>query len=269
MSSLRPTLREHTAEAIVSFIRQKLEESGAKGIVVGMSGGVDSSVVAVLCVRALGPKRVLGLILPSADSDPEDRKDALAMARQLGIQTQEISIASFVAAFEAELDATSDRVLLANIKARCRMIALYHVARREQLIVIGTSNKSEYALGYFTKWGDGGADFAPLGDLYKTQVRALAKELEIPAKICEKVPTAGLWPGQTDEGELGITYDRLDQILHGIEFGLDAAEIRRRTGFSVREIARVMGLVRATVHKRKMPLIPKLGVRTFGLDWRE
>lgn len=267
--SLRPTLREHTEETIVSFTRQKVKESGAKGVVVGISGGVDSSVVAALCVRALGPRRVLGLILPSADSDRDDRRDALAMARKLGIRTREISIAPFVAAFEKGLEGSRHRILLGNIKARSRMVVLYHIARQEGYIVMGTSNKSELLQGYTTKFGDAAADFAPIGDLYKTQVQALAEQLGIPKKIRDKVPTAGLWPGQTDEGEMGVTYDHLDQILHGIELGLGEAEICRRTGFPKREIARVVETLRATVHKRKMPLIPKLGIRTLGLDWRE
>ena len=149
------------------------------------------------------------------------------------------------------------------------MIALYHAARDEGRLVIGTGNKSELALGYFTKMGDGGCDFLPIGDLYKTQVREMARHLGLPAKILRKVPTAGLWPGQTDERDFGISYEELDRVLLGIELRYTAEEIAERTDVDVKQVRRIESLVAANVHKRKMPLIPKVGIRTFGLDWRE
>jgi NAD+ synthase len=134
---------------------------------------------------------------------------------------------------------------------------------------MGTSNKSELLVGYFTKFGDGGADFCPIGDLYKTEVRLLAKKLGIPKKIIEKVPSAGLWPGQTDEGELGISYDELDAVLAAMELNIPLEEVSKRGGVAMDKVTKVWEMHRATVHKRKTPLIPKLGVRTIGLDWRE
>jgi NAD+ synthase len=149
------------------------------------------------------------------------------------------------------------------------MIVLYHYANAERRLVVGTSNKSEVLVGYFTKFGDGGADLEPIGDLYKTEVRALARRLGLPDKIIQKAPTAGLWKGQTDEGELGITYDRLDAILSGIELGLGEKEIARRADSNISEVARVAKMVRLSSHKRKFQPAPKIGFRTPGLDWRE
>src|SRR3989449_3218884 len=134
---------------------------------------------------------------------------------------------------------------------------------------MGTGNKSEALTGYFSKWGDGGVDFLPIGDLYKTQVKEMARYVGVPPEIVEKVPTAGLWPGQTDEGELGISYSELDRILLGIELQLEPEAISEKAGVPLDHVKYVQGLVAKSVHKRKMPLIPKVGVRTIGLDWRE
>jgi NAD+ synthase len=134
---------------------------------------------------------------------------------------------------------------------------------------MGTSNKSELLTGYFTKFGDGGADFSPIGDLYKSQILDLAKAIEIPDDIIKKPPTAGLWDDQTDEGELGIRYQDLDAILMGIELRLEPKEIAEKVGIDLAEVTRILDMVEKNVHKRKMPLIPKIGIRTLGLDWRE
>ena len=149
------------------------------------------------------------------------------------------------------------------------MITLYQAAHGENRLVIGTSNKSEYLSGYFSKFGDGGCDFAPLGDLYKTQVQGMARHLGLPRRILEKVPSAGLWEGQTDEGELGISYDDLDRVLLGLELEMSSEEIVSRTGLSEATVERVTEMVHRSIHKRKMPLVPKVGIRTLGLDWRE
>jgi NAD+ synthase len=152
---------------------------------------------------------------------------------------------------------------------RARMIVLFHQAKLMNRIVMGTSNKSELLIGYFTKFGDGGADFYPIGDLYKTEVKELAKNIGIPENLIEKVPTAGLWVGQTDEGEMGISYENLDVILLGIELGLTSEEIVNKTGLDPKLVDSVWNKHRTSVHKRKMPLAPKIGIRTLGLDWRE
>ena len=267
---LRPKFQEGHVDVILSFLRHHLRESGRKGFVLGMSGGIDSSLVGKLCADAVGPARVAGVALPEKASGGPDERDARDWAKRLGIEFRVIEIGPMVRAVAKQLDVTeSDRIGLGNVKARVRMIALYQVARAEERLVVGTSNKSEYCCGYWTKFGDGACDFAPIGDLYKTQVCEMARHLGIPAKIIEKTPTAGLWPGQTDEGELGIGYEELDRILFGIELQYTAEEIAERAVVDRNEVERIERLVAANVHKRKMPLIPKLGVRTFGLDWRE
>ena len=266
---LRPKFRESDVDAILSFLRHHFRESGRKGFVVGMSGGVDSSLVAKLCADAIGPARVLGLALPEK-SGGEDDGDARGWARKLRIAFRVVEIGPLVRAIAKRLRIPrSDRVWLGNIMTRVRMLAWYDVARREDRLVIGCGNKSEVATGYFTKFGDAGCDFLPIGDLYKTQVREMARHLGIPRGILEKVPSAGLWRGQTDEGELGIGYEELDRVLLGIELRLHPEEIAERTGVGLTEVRRIERLVAANAHKRKTPLIPKLGIRTFGLDWRE
>jgi NAD+ synthase len=268
--SFRPRFRGEHIEAIEAFITHHLEESGKKGLVVGMSGGLDSSLVARLCADAVGPARVLGLMLNDEITEPRDIRNVRSWAKTLRMPLREIDIGPMVESFRKSLGMKpAQRTALGNIKARCRMIVLYNTAALEDRLVIGTGNKSEILIGYFSKWGDGGADFMPLGDLYKTQVRDMARFLRLPKRIIDKVPAAGLWKGQTDEGELGISYDELDRILLGLELQLDVKDIARKTGLSPRKISKVERLVAKNVHKRKMPLIPKLSVRTVGLDWRE
>ncbi len=270
MTALQPSFREEQVGIITSFIHHHLEDSGARGIVLGMSGGVDSSLVASLCAKAVGPQKVLGVWSGEGPARGADFNDARNLAKSLGIELRRHDITPLVAAFQTTVRIPRDeRIALGNVKARLRMILLYYVANTERRIVMGTGNKSELACGYFTKMGDGGADFLPIGDLYKTQVREMAAFLGVPKRILEKIPTAGLWPGQTDEGELGIKYGDLDRILLGIEIHLTPEEIAERAGVDLATVRRVDELVRRNAHKRKTPLIPKVGVRTFGLDWRE
>jgi NAD+ synthase len=262
-------LRELTEEAILEFIGEKVRESKAKGVVVGLSGGIDSAVTALLCAKALGPDKVLNIFLPCGSTPLGDEKDVKDFCIHFGMELKVIDISVMVEAVKKSLPGTEDRRLMGNAMARLRMISLFHHAKLLSRVVMGTSNKSELLIGYFTKFGDGGADFSPLGDLYKTEVRELAKQLEVPKAILDKVPTAGLWEGQTDEGELGLTYGELDQILVGIELNLANEDISIRTKIPLEKVDLVWAMHRSSVHKRKMPLIPKLGVRTIGLDWRE
>jgi NAD+ synthase len=269
-SSLRPKFKPEIVDVIHSFIKQKVEEAKAKGVVIGLSGGLDSSIVTKLCVDALGPKKVLVLVMPDTTTSEEDLKDALSYASTLGIEYRVIDITEMVEGFKKLLSPLDlDDKAMGNIKARCRMILLYTHANLTNKVVMGASNKSELLTGYFTKFGDGGADFSPIGDLYKTQILELAKAIEIPVNIVKKSPSAGLWEGQTDESELNIRYKDLDRILLGIELKLDAKDIARKLEIDQSEILRIIGMVEKHVHKRKMPLIPKIGTRTLGLDWRE
>ncbi len=257
-------------DIIHSFIKQKIEEAKAEGVVIGLSGGLDSAIVTKLCADALEPKRVLALIIPDTATPEEDIKDALGFATELGVEYRVIDISEMVEGFKGLLSPLElDDKALGNIKARCRMILLYIHANLSNKVVMGTSNKSELLTGYFTKFGDGGADFSPIGDLYKTQILELAKAIEIPENIVNKPPSASLWEGQTDESELNIQYQLLDRILMGIELRLDPKEIVKKVGVEETEVLRILDMVEKNIHKRKMPLIPKMGIRTLGLDWRE
>jgi NAD+ synthase len=264
-----PKLKEGTDKVIQNFLAEKLRKTGAKGYVLGVSGGIDSAVVLKLAVNAVGRGRVLGLMMPEKDSPTEDMRDAEELCEALGVGHETIDITGAVAALREAAGAGTDRMALANIKARCRMILLYQRAGTQGRLVLGTSNKSEFLVGYFTKHGDGAADLEPIGDLYKTEVRELARVLGLPEKLIRKAPSAGLWKGQTDEGEMGITYDLLDAILFGIEQGLSEREVAKRAGAPVQEVERVSRMVRMSSHKRKLPTVVKIGLRTPGLDWRE
>jgi len=264
-----PQLRELTEEVIVEFIRQKVEESGSSGVVVGLSGGVDSAVTSRLCAEALSPHDVLNIFMPSRTTPSQDREDVVDFCEHFGMQLKTVDIQPTVDALVRVLPELSDKSLLGNAMARTRMTVLYHHAKFMGRVVMGTSNKSELLVGYFTKFGDGGADFCPIGDLYKSEVRELAHNIGVPQRIIDKVPSAGLWEGQTDEGEMGITYEELDQVLIGFELNLSNEDIAHRTHLPIKTVEKVWDMHRSTVHKRKMPLIPKLGFRTIGLDWRE
>jgi NAD+ synthase len=264
-----PKLKEGTEEVIEKFLAEKLRKIGAEGFVVGVSGGIDSAVVLRLCARAVGKDRVLAVSMPEKDSPKGDLEDAKMLCEKEGVRLRVIDISGLIEAFEDVLGKKMDKKALANVKARCRMTVLYHFANSERRLVAGTSNKSEMLIGYFTKFGDGGADLEPIGDLYKTEVRQLAKDMGIPSKIIKKVPTAGLWQGQTDEGEMGVSYDRLDSILLGIELGLGEKEIADHADTQAKEVRRISNMVRLSSHKRKPPPAAKLGLRTPGLDWRE
>lgn len=266
---IRPTLRDGTEKVVEKFLAEKLRKTGAKGFVLGLSGGIDSAVVLRLCARAVGKDKVLVVMMPESDSPKDDLEDAKALSHLEGVRSELVDITGAVESYRKLLGRDIDRRSLANIKARCRMIVLYHFANTEGRLVVGTGNKTELLVGYFTKFGDGGADMEPIGDLYKTEVRQLAASMGIPDRVVRKAPSAGLWKGQTDEGEMGITYDRLDAILFGLEQGLDEKVIADRAETSVKEVERIVGTVRMSSHKRKFPPAPKIGLRTPGLDWRE
>lgn len=269
MTGDRPRPPPHAAATIGAFLRAHALADGATGVVVGLSGGVDSALVARLARDALGPARVLGVLLPDAHVEPSLVEETTAYAADLGLAHRQVRIEPLEAAFGASLPEVADRVTVGNTAARIRMTVLYALAREQRRLVVGTGNKSELLLGYFTKYGDGGADLLPLGDLYKTEVRTLATQLELPWGFLERAPTAGLWEGQTDEAELGLRYDELDRILYGLEQLLDPEEIARRGEVPIEKVRSVEARIRATRHKRRMPPIPKLSLRTVGLDWRE
>jgi len=225
---------------IEDFIVKHAKRAKAKGIVIGLSGGLDSALVATLSSRALGSENVLGVLMPSATNSPHDIHDARLIAEKLGIQTHIVPIKSILDSFKIHFEHHDERAL-GNLAARIRMCILYYYANHLNYLVAGTGNKSELSIGYFTKYGDGGCDLLPIGSLYKTEVRELAKSMGLPQEIVDRTPTAGLWPGQTDEGEIGMRYSELDKILAGKA-----------------ENIRVMQMVASTEHKRKMPEVCKL-----------
>jgi len=252
----------------VEFIQKMVRSAGRDGVTLGVSGGIDSAVCAALGVEALGAERVHPLILPYGGSDRRHVKDAIRVCELLRLKYNVIDIKPACDSIIA-LTCKGSRVDAGNIRARVRMIILYHEARCKNLLVMGTGNKSEILIGYFTKYGDGGADLMPIGDLYKTEVRELANELKLPEWIIRKTPTAGLWSGQTDEDEIGMKYEKLDRVLCGIEHDLSDEEIMRIASVSREEILRIREMVERSAHKRMVPRIPKVGYRTVGIDWRE
>ena len=235
---------QETTQKIVAWLREQLEITSTKGFVLGMSGGLDSSVCAALLRQAT--EHCLGLILP-IESHVKDLDDASAVASALNMQTEYIDLTSTYLNL-VKLLPDGDRVALGNIKARLRMVVLYYHANIHNYLVCGTGNKTEIALGYFTKYGDGACDILPLGDLYKCEVRELARALEIPETIVSKVPSAGLWAGQTDEGEIGFSYEEMDEALKKIKEG-------NTTDATCRALEQV---IERTAHKRERPKIFRL-----------
>jgi NAD+ synthase len=238
---------ERVAEHLVGWLRERADEAGASGVVVAVSGGVDSAVAAALCRRAF-PETTLGVLLP-CHSHPRDTADAERVCLIVGIPYTTVVLDAvydaLVAALRASPQFSPHPVALANLKPRLRMTTLYYFANRLNRLVVGTGNRSEAYVGYFTKYGDGGVDVLPLANLVKGEVRALAEHLGIPADIVHRTPTAGLWAGQTDEDEMGLTYADLDRYLQSGE-----------APPAVRE--RIEQLHRASEHKRRTPPIADL-----------
>lgn len=246
------------AHTIAEWLRERLRAAGSQGLVFGLSGGIDSAVVARLCQMA-APERCLGVIMP-CHSDPRDEADARLVAEHFRIPVLHVPLEAPFDALTSAVDsafnavaglrphATDDvkaRVPLANVKPRLRMATLYLVANRLNYLVVGTGNRSEITIGYYTKYGDGGVDLLPIGGLVKREVWELARELEVPARVIEKAPSAGLWLGQTDESEMGFTYAELEQFIND---GPSAV--------SAKTAERIQHLVRVSEHKRALPPLP-------------
>ena len=260
---------ERVLRVTTQFTKATVGQAHAKGITLGLSGGLDSAVVAALGCQALGAEAVEVVFLPGTSTRDEDRQVARAVADHLGLAWHEVDVAPAVRAMAAALELPDGSVTSANLQPRLRMAALYARAAAQGSLVAGTSNKSELLTGYFTKHGVGGCDLLAIGDLYKTQVRALARKLALPEVVIERPPTAGLWPGQTDEAELGLAYDALDLVLAGFERQAPTARIAEVAGVADQEVDRVRSMVARTWHKRNATPIAKVGWRTVGIDWRE
>ena len=206
--------------------------------------------------------------MPDGVTPTDDTKHQQLLSKQFGIKCIPINISPIVNQVRTICHIENDKLTVSNVKARIRMMILYAEANKSHSLVCGTSNKSELLVGYFTKYGDGGVDFHPLGDLYKTQVYQLANHLDIPQEIIKKPPTAGLWPGQTDEEELGVSYQILDQILYGLERKMEIHDIAQDLQIDQSVVKQVHQMRVCSQHKRRTPLIVKLGLRTVGTDWR-
>jgi NAD+ synthase len=260
-----------TQTRICRFIKEYVENAGASGVVLGLSGGVDSATIAALSSKAIGGDNVLALLLPEKETfNQKDINDAKTIARQFQLQTQLCDMTEVLETFYRGIPTfdPADRICKGNIKARTRMIYLYYYANQQKCLVCGTSDKSETMMGYFTKWGDAAADIAPIIDLYKTQVRKLAIHLGIPKELALKPSTPSLWPNQLAESELEIKYENLDLILYGLERFMEPKEIAEQLGVDPAVVERVKNRWLAMEHKRRLPLAPKLGFRTVGNDLR-
>lgn len=239
------------------FLRAELAASGRGGLVVGLSGGIDSAVAAALAVEALGPGRVRGFMLPHATSSAASVADAQAVAACLDLPLERIDITPMADAFLAGVP-TDERVRRGNVMARCRMIVLYDRSAAHDALVLGTGNRTEGLLGYTTLYGDNACGLNPLGQLYKTEVRLLAADFGLPEAVRTKAPSADLWAGQTDEDELGVTYAEVDHLLHHlVDEGLGERQLAS-LGFAPALVARVAARVRDMAFKRRLPPVASM-----------
>lgn len=261
---------------IVDFIRTEVTRVGYAHAVIALSGGVDSSLVACLTVEALGRENVLGVLMPYRTSNPTSHTDAEQIASQLGIQTRLIEITPMVDPYlekhigdsEHTAQPSADRERRrGNVMARMRMIVIYDQSEDFRALVIGTSNKTEALLGYTTQFGDNAAALQPIADLYKAQVWQLAQAVGVPENIIDKPPSADLWQGQTDEGELGFTYDQADAILYHLIDERRRVEDVIALGFDERVVRRIVEFVRRNQFKRVTPIVAKISPRTIGIDF--
>jgi NAD+ synthase len=254
-------------EVMTGFIRSQLAQTGFSRLVVGLSGGVDSATSAYLAARAVGADNLLAVRMPYRTSATESEADALAVVEALGCRTEMVDISPMVEPMLAHIpDDDGGRVRRGNVMARQRMIVLYDRSAAFDALVIGTSNKTEALLGYGTLHGDMAAALQPIGDLYKSQLRAVAECLGVPARILAKAPSADLWPGQTDEGELGATYHDLDRVLYALVDRRWTQDRCLRAGLDASLVARVARTVARMEYKRQLPPAAKVSLRTPGID---
>ncbi|MDH4292006.1 MAG: NAD+ synthase, partial [Dehalococcoidia bacterium] len=250
---------------IKRFVKDYVEKCGADGVVLGASGGLDSSATAALASLSLGGHKVLGIAMPEEETyDVTDIQHAKLLAKKFDFNLQIVDISSTLKACFQSLPIydVADKLSKGNVKARIGMVYLYYYANKLNRLVCGASDKSEIMVGYFTKWGDGAADISPIMDLYKTQVRQLALHIGVPAEIVAKPPSPRLWPNQLAEKELGIKYETLDLILFGLEHFMKSKEIAEQLKLPIKLVEDVKRRWLVTEHKRRLPLTTKLGYRT-------
>jgi NAD+ synthase len=254
-------------QLLVQFLREETASAGFTKAVVGVSGGIDSAVVAALAARAFGPENVLGVMMPYKTSNPDSEGHARLLIQQLGLPSKKVEITAMADGYLAA-HGVKEKLRRGNVMARCRMIVLYDLSVDFAGLVIGTSNKTEILLGYSTQFGDAASAVNPIGDLYKDQIYQLARHLEIPRPILDKAPSADLFEGQTDEGELGFTYAEADRLLYlMVDERMTEDELAER-GFERDFVRRMARRIASTQYKRVMPIIAKLSNRTVNQDFR-
>lgn len=257
---------ELTKKFVVKFIEEEVKSNNFKHAVIGISGGIDSAVVTYLAVEALGSENVLGLLLPYRLSSKESLQDGLLVTESLGIKSETIDI-THIADEYFKIAHIEDKIRIGNFLSRLRMNIIFDKSREFDAIVLGTSNKSEIMLGYTTWYGDMAAGIFPIGDLYKTQVFGLARYLSVPEKIINKKPSADLWPGQTDEGEIGALYSEIDEILYLYLDERFPKEEIIKLGFDKVKVESLLKRMFSTQFKRTFPPVCKISQRTFGHDF--
>jgi NAD+ synthase len=242
---------QKVSHTIIEFIRKQVKERNSYGVVLGLSGGLDSSVVAILAVRALTHTRVFGLILPDSKITPKsDVEDAIELAKNLKIKYKIIEIGNTKCQLLKHLP--KNKLARGNFSSRLRMSIIYYYAGVKNSLVLGTADKSELKLGYYTKYGDGAVDIQPIADLYKTEVRELARYLQLASPILKKKSSPRIWRGQTAEGEIGISYEKIDEILQSLETN----SLKRN--FDSNKVERIVSMVQKNLHKQEMPPICKI-----------
>lgn len=253
-------------EILTGFIKSEVTRVGYSRAIINLSGGLDSALSCALAVKALGAENVFALRLPYRTSSPDSLTHAQLMIDQFKIQSETIDITEMVDPL-IRRDSNIKNVRKGNIMARARMIVLYDQSEVFKALPIGTSNKTEILLGYSTQWGDAASAINPIGDLYKTQVRQLSRALNIPAPIIDKAPSADLWEGQTDEGELGFTYEEVDKLLYLLVDQRYSPQEAMEVGFDEKFVNSVTARIRRNQFKRMQPPIAKISNRTIGYDF--
>jgi NAD+ synthase len=250
---------ETTRDHVVQFVSDVVDDASAEGAVLGLSGGIDSTLTAYLAVEALGNENLHGLVMPSVANTEENMSDAERVAQTLEIPYDVVEIQPIAETFfDTFPEAADDRMAAGNVYVRVRGVLNYFVANHENKVVLGTGNRSEAMTGYFTKYGDQAVDCNPIGNLYKQQVRQLAAHVGVPDDLVSKTPSAEMWSGQTDEDEMGLDYDTLDAILAlHVDGPLSKAATVRHLGVTEAQVDRVVGLCEASAHKRRMPPAPE------------
>lgn len=268
---LPPFQAEIAAEILTSVTREEVLKTGIKNAVIGLSGGIDSALSLLLAVNALGKENVHAVMMPYSGSSPDSLNHARLLVEQTGVSSTVEEITDMVDPYFARHNEIS-RLQKGNVMARMRMIILYDYSVQKNALVIGTSNKTEWLLGYSTLWGDMASAVNPLGDLYKSQVSSLSRHLHMPSEIVEKAPSADLWEGQSDEDELQLTYDEADRILyHRIDLCWSPERVLQTAvddGISEEKVSRVLKMVTGSQYKRKFPVIAKVSKRTIDREFR-